>query len=66
MTRDLTIVTGGAGFIGSNLVGELGRRDRLVVVIDDFADGDKSDNLRHPNIHERVPWTDAFDWLPSP
>ena len=63
MTRDLTIVTGGAGFIGSNLVEELGRRDRLAVVIDDFTDGDKSDNLRHPNIHERVPWREALDWL---
>jgi len=63
MTKDLTIVTGGAGFIGSNLVEELARRDRLAVVIDDFADGDKSDNLTHSNIHAQVPWTAAFDWL---
>jgi ADP-L-glycero-D-manno-heptose 6-epimerase len=63
MLKDLVIVTGGAGFIGSNLVEELGRRGRLVVVIDDFATPDKWANVRHPNIHDLVNWTEAFDCL---
>jgi ADP-L-glycero-D-manno-heptose 6-epimerase len=63
MIKDLTIVTGGAGFIGSNLVEQLGARGRLAVVIDDFAMPDKWANVRHPNIHDLVNWTEAFDWL---
>src|SRR5262245_55414367 len=63
MIKDLCVVTGGAGFIGSNLVEELGRRGRLAVVIDDFADGTKWANVRHPNIHDLVPWTEASIWL---
>lgn len=42
----MIIVTGGAGFIGSNLVKALNRRDISdILVVDDFADADKSDNL---------------------
>src|ERR1043166_6537190 len=63
MIKDLTIGTGGAGFIGSNLVGRLGAGGRLAVVIDDFSIGDKWVNVRHPNIHDLVNWTEAFDWL---
>jgi nucleoside-diphosphate-sugar epimerase len=39
------LVTGGAGFIGSNLVHELLRRDHTVVVLDNLATG-KRDNLK--------------------
>ncbi|RMH11496.1 MAG: NAD-dependent epimerase/dehydratase family protein [Planctomycetota bacterium] len=41
MSQSVFIVTGGAGFIGSNLVAELYRRqpDARVVVIDDFRTG---------------------------
>ena len=63
MIKDLIVVTGGAGFIGSNLVEQLGERGRLAVVIDDFATPDKWANVRHPNIHDLVNWTEAFDWL---
>jgi ADP-L-glycero-D-manno-heptose 6-epimerase len=63
MIKDLTIVTGGAGFIGSNLVEQLGQRGRLAVVIDDFTTPDKWINVRQANIHDLVNWTDAFDWL---
>jgi ADP-L-glycero-D-manno-heptose 6-epimerase len=63
MIKDLSVVTGGAGFIGSNLVEQLGERGRLAVVIDDFVTPDKWTNLRHPNIHDLVNWTEAFDWL---
>src|SRR3981189_890863 len=38
------LVTGGAGFIGSNTVDELGRRGHSVVVLDDFSSG-KEENL---------------------
>src|SRR5262252_10041494 len=38
------LVTGGAGFIGSNTVDELVRRGESVVVLDDLSGG-KEDNL---------------------
>jgi ADP-L-glycero-D-manno-heptose 6-epimerase len=42
----MIVVTGGAGFIGSNLVRELGRRGYgPIVVVDDLEDGRKFSNL---------------------
>ena len=41
-----TLVTGGAGFIGSNLVDELIRRGHHVIVLDNFSTGRMS-NLSH-------------------
>jgi ADP-L-glycero-D-manno-heptose 6-epimerase len=42
----MIVVTGGAGFIGSNLVRELNRRGRDdIVVVDDLTDGRKFSNL---------------------
>jgi len=38
------LVTGGAGFIGSNIVDELVRRGQDVVVLDDLSSG-KEENL---------------------
>ena len=38
------LVTGGAGFIGSNIVDELVRRGQQVVVLDDLSSG-KEENL---------------------
>lgn len=40
------LVTGGAGFIGSNMVDELLRRGHSVTVLDDFSSG-KEENLSH-------------------
>ena len=59
------LVTGGAGFIGSNIVAELGERypnDRIVVC-DTFGEGDKWYNLvKHP-VDEVIPPTEIFYWL---
>ena len=63
MKDNLIVVTGGAGFIGSNLVGELARRGQLVVVFDDFDDPAKWANVRHANIHDLISWSKAFEWL---
>ena len=43
----MIIVTGGAGFIGSNLVKELNRRGRTdILIVDDLKDGQNYKNLR--------------------
>lgn len=49
------LVTGGAGFIGSNIVDELVRRNHEVVVLDDLSAG-KESNLAHvrKNIDLRI------------
>ena len=44
MSRDKFLVTGGAGFIGSNIVEELLSRGQEVVVFDDFSTG-RRENL---------------------
>ena len=41
-----SIVTGGAGFIGSNLVDRLVKEKHKVIVLDNFASGNKK-NLSH-------------------
>ena len=41
-----SLVTGGAGFIGSNLVDQLILKGHKVVVLDNFSTGRKS-NLNH-------------------
>ena len=46
MASQLVVVTGGAGFIGSNLVDELVAKDNAVYVIDDLSTG-KHENIAH-------------------
>lgn len=56
----MIVVTGGAGFIGSNLVGALNERDRRdIVVVDDMTDGRKIRNLADRDILDLVD-RDAF------
>jgi UDP-glucose 4-epimerase len=43
---ELSLVTGGAGFIGSHLVDDLVRRGRRIRVLDDFSTG-RRENLAH-------------------
>ena len=43
-----SIITGGAGFIGSNLADHLVRIGHKVVVLDNFVSGKKS-NISHHN-----------------
>tara|TARA_Y100000590_G_scaffold469642_1_gene658837 strand:- start:2568 stop:3566 length:999 start_codon:yes stop_codon:yes gene_type:complete len=44
--KKLSIVTGGAGFIGSNLVDELVKKNHKLIVLDNFSTGRRS-NLSH-------------------
>ncbi|WP_340115689.1 ADP-glyceromanno-heptose 6-epimerase [Pelagibius sp. 7325] len=51
----MLLVTGGAGFIGSNLVAALAERGHDVVVCDRLGEGDKWRNLAHHTIEDVIP-----------
>ncbi len=59
----MILVTGGAGFIGSNLVAGLCERGLDVAVCDGFGQGDKWRNLAHHQLADFVPHDALFDWL---
>ena len=62
----MILVTGGAGFIGSNIVAMLCERGQEVVVCDWLgADGVKWRNLAHPLIDAVVAPEDLASWLAS-
>ena len=57
----MIVVTGGAGFIGSNLIHALNARGRDdIVLVDDFSDGHKSVNLADCRIAD---YFDRSAWL---
>lgn len=62
----MIVVTGGAGFIGSNLVKELNRRgERDILVVDELSDGHKFVNLADCDIADYLDRDDYLDRLGS-
>jgi ADP-L-glycero-D-manno-heptose 6-epimerase len=60
---DLILVTGGAGFIGSNIVLELTNAGGRVVVCDLFRSGEKWRNIAAARLHDIVRPSDLLEWL---
>ena len=60
---DLILVTGGAGFIGSNIVLELTNAGERVVICDLFRSGEKWRNIAAARLHEIVHPDDLLEWL---
>ena len=60
----MIVVTGGAGFIGSNLVHELNRRGHdNVVVVDDLRDGRKFLNIATAQIADYMDVEEFRTWF---
>ncbi len=60
----MIIVTGGAGFIGSNLVHGLNDRGRVdIVVVDNLTDGRKFRNISDASIADYLDQDEFLDWL---
>jgi len=60
---DLVVVTGGAGFIGSNIAVELARTGGRVVVCDRFRSGEKWRNVAAAGLHDIIRPDGLLDWL---
>jgi ADP-L-glycero-D-manno-heptose 6-epimerase len=60
---DVIVVTGGAGFIGSNIVLELAKAGERVVVCDLFRSGEKWRNLAAASLYDVVRPSDLPKWL---
>src|SRR5260370_33743261 len=61
--HDLILVTGGAGFIGSNIVLELARSGARVAVCDLLRSGEKWRHLSTAQLHDMIRPDALFEWL---
>jgi len=59
----MILVTGGAGFIGSNIVAALSDRGQRVAVCDHLGSDDKWRNIAKHDVHDLVAPADALGWL---
>lgn len=59
----MILVTGGAGFIGSNVVAALAARGERVVVCDSFGIGNKWRNIAKHEVAELIAPAQCLDWL---
>src|SRR5258708_31141697 len=64
VTHWMFLVTGGAGFIGSNVVASLNEAGHSDIVVNDSLDtGEKWRNLAKRQLADVVPPGEVFDWL---
>ena len=64
MVIQTILITGGAGFIGSNIAAALcARGTHRIVICDSLGDGDKWRNLRNHPVYEIIPPANLFYWL---
>jgi ADP-L-glycero-D-manno-heptose 6-epimerase len=61
----MIVVTGGAGFIGSNIVAALASGGERVAVCDRLRQGNKWRNLAHVALAELIPPEALLEWLPA-
>jgi len=60
----MIVITGAAGFIGSNLVGKLNAEGQSsIVAVDNFSRPEKNRNLENKTIPERIDRDDFMVWL---
>ncbi len=59
----MIVITGGAGFIGSNLAAALAERDERIVICDHLGTGDKWRNIAKLELEDVVPPEQILDYL---
>jgi ADP-L-glycero-D-manno-heptose 6-epimerase len=63
LARNLIVVTGGAGFIGSHIIGDLAGAGSRVVLADLLRSGGKWRNLAQAHLHDIVRPDTLLEWL---